>query len=429
MQEKSKRLGKYELLCTLGEGGMGVVYKAFDPHLTREVAIKTIRASLLEGKSGHELRERFRREARAEGRLLHPNIITIYEFQEDAEGTPFFVMEYVEGKDLKQYLSKGIRFNLDKTLHIIQQVLSALAHSHREGIVHRDINPANIILLENDTVKIADFGIAKMDESEYTATGIIMGTPHYISPEQRLGHRVDGRADLYSTGAVMFELLTGEKASPGLTETRLWSWLQEGKESHLDISDPKTQRIFNLVVLKALNKDPDDRFESAEIFLQASTEARPTPAVKSRSGVKGLVVGAVLGLALLAAVVYFTQPVPDNPTATPLPIPETAPSELPPEDAAKLQQHMKVARIHLMVGRLMLPEGSNAFHSYQLALALDPYNAEAREGMQEVRNTLVQQVEKLIESGNVDQARQRVELGLKKFSGDRELIELQQTLD
>ncbi len=399
---------------------MGVVYKAHDPDLKREVAIKTIRASLLEGESGQQLRVRFRREAQAAGQLeSHPNIITIYEYQEGAEGTSYFVMEYVEGKDLKQYLSKGIRFNLDRVLHIIEQVLSALARSHSKGIVHRDIKPANIILLEDGAVKIADFGIARMEESEYTQTGVVMGTPHYIAPEQRLGNRVDGRADLYSTGAVMYELLTGEKASPGLTETGLWSRLKGGKGSEPDISDPKTQRIFNRVVFIALNKDPDDRFESAEAFLHAIAEARPTPEKRAGPGFNGLVVGAVLGLALLAGVFYVTQPpveVPQNG-----PVPSAEPVVLTAEQSAKLQQHIKVARTHLLVGRLISPEGSNAYHSFQLALALDPGNDEAHQGMQEIKQKMVQQVEQLIQAGQVDQARQQVEIGLEKFPGDRDL--------
>ncbi len=331
-------------------------------------------------------------------------------------------MEHVEGNDLKQYLSKGIRFNLDRVLHIIEQVLSALARSHSKGIVHRDIKPANIILLEDGTVKIADFGIARMEESEYTQTGVVLGTPHYIAPEQRLGHKVDGRADLYSTGAVMYELLTGEKASPGLSETRLWDRLKGDRVSGLDISDPKTQRIFDRVVLKALNKDPDDRFESAEAFLQAIAEARPTPEKKAGLGFNGLAVGAALGIALLAGVIYFTQPPAAATQSGPVPSPE--PVILTAAESAKLQQHIKVARTHLLVGRLIAPEGSNAYHSFQLALALDPGNDDAREGMQEIKQKMVQQVEQLIQTGQMDQARQQVEIGLEKFPGDRDLVAL-----
>ena len=183
------RMGKYHIQGILGEGGMGVVYRGYDPQLARTVAIKTIRASLLKGKAGQELKRRFSREAQAEGSLIHPNIVAVYEYQEDVEGTPFFVMEYVEGKTLKDYLSRGMHFNLEMSLHILQQLLSALAYSHKRGVVHRDIKPANILLLEDDTIKIADFGIAKMEESEYTRTGQVMGTPQYFSPEQALGQK------------------------------------------------------------------------------------------------------------------------------------------------------------------------------------------------------------------------------------------------
>lgn len=435
--EASEKLGKYQVQAILGEGGMGVVYKAYDPHLARVVAIKTIRASLLEGKSGQELRERFRREARAEGRLVHPNIITIYEYQEDAEGTPFFVMEFVEGKDLKQYLSRGIRFNLDKTLYLIEQVLSALAHSHREGIVHRDIKPANIILLENDTVKIADFGIAKMEESEYTQTGMVMGTPQYISPEQRLGRHVDGRTDLYSVGAVMFELLTGQKASAGMSETGLWSRLKEGNGNKLDTSDAKTQRIFNNVVLKALASDPDDRFASADAFLEAIQDARPTPESRPKPRYLGVLVGAVLGAALLAGVYLFTQPQDSGngftlPGQAPKPAaraPVSKPVQLSTEQSAKLDRHLKVARTHLKIGRLLLPAGSNAYHSYQLALQIDPGNQEAQEGMEAIKQGLLQRIDQAIIAGDFQQARQQLQLGLEKFPGDASLEAVQQAMN
>ena len=206
-----ERLGKYRIDGTLGEGGMGVVYLGMDEDLGRAVAIKTIRPSLLKGRAGRELLERFRREAQAEGRLNHPNIVAVYEFQGDNDGVPFFAMDYVKGESLKEILTRGMHFNLDMSLHIIDQTLHALSHSHRQGIIHRDIKPANILLLEDDSVKIADFGIARMEESEYTQTGKIMGTPQYFSPEQSLGLRTDSRSDLYSTALVLFELLTGDK--------------------------------------------------------------------------------------------------------------------------------------------------------------------------------------------------------------------------
>ncbi len=429
--KEGQKLGKYEIHSILGEGGMGIVYKAYDPHLARVVAIKTIRVSLLEGKSGQDLRERFRREARAEGRLLHPNIITVYEYQEDEQGTPFFVMEYVEGKDLKQYLSRGILFNLEKSLHIIEQVLAALDHSHREGIVHRDIKPANIILLENDTVKIADFGIARMEESEFTQTGIVMGTPQYISPEQRLGSRVDARADVYSTGAVMYELLTGEKASPGLTETTLWHKVTDGELTGLDNGDAKTRRMCKLVVFKALAKDADDRFASAQEFLHAIEQARPTPPEPPRRRHLGLWLGMILGVVVLGASWYFSMPGGEaelSSTGEPSTAVEVESSAriapLSAGESSKLQSQLKVANIHMLVDRLIAPQGSNAFHSFQLALNIDPANAEAQKGMASIKNKLVERVEKSIKHGNMQLAQSQLSQALQKFPDAPELLAL-----
>lgn len=435
--EQIEKLGKYQVQSILGEGGMGIVYKAYDPHLARVVAIKTIRRGLLDGKSGADLRERFSREARAEGRLFHPNIITIYEFQQDEKGTPFFVMEYVEGKDLKHYLSRGIRFDLEKTLHIVEQVLSALAHSHSEGVVHRDIKPANIILLENDTVKIADFGIARMEESEFTQTGMVMGTPQYISPEQRLGHRVDARTDLYSTGAVMYELLTGQKASPDLSAKTLWSRITDTdtETTKLDTTDAKTRRIFHTVVVKALAKDPDDRFASAQEFRQAIADARPTPDPGGNRRPRGLWLGLIAGIAVMAAAYFLSIPGQEKAAAKaalPLEIDKAADTRrdrLSDEELRKLQSQLRVAKTHMLVGRLISPSGSNALHSYRLVLEIDPGNAEARQGVASVQDKLLVRIEQSISSGDYQRADEELSLGLQKFPASSGLLALRGQLE
>lgn len=424
-------LGKYQLQSILGEGGMGLVYRAYDPHLARVVAIKTIRNSLLEGKSGHELRDRFRREARAEGKLIHQNIITIYEYHEDSEGTPFFVMEYVEGKDLKQYLSKGIRFNLDKSLNIVEQILGALAFSHKNGIVHRDIKPANIILLEDGTIKIADFGIAKMEESEYTRTGMILGTPQYSSPEQQFGGMVDARTDLYSTGAVLYELITGKKALSVVNSRKGKRKIRSDISYHSD--DPKADRILSQVVAKAMSQDADDRFHSADEFLQALQQARPTPTPKAHRWLPGLVIGMVSGLALLTAA-YFLLP---NHLLPERVEPETAASEFtkPPTDTspvvelsqqqkAQIEQYLKVANIHLLVGRLIFPAGSNATESFQKALDIDPSNETALAGLQEIRNKLAEKIRRYVEFENIADAKIELDIALQHFPKDQDLKDL-----
>ena len=435
IQELERRLeetelGKYQLQSILGEGGMGLVYRAYDPHLARAVAIKTIRRSLLEGKSGHELRDRFRREARAEGKLIHQNIITIYEYHEDSEGTPFFVMEYVEGKDLKQYLSKGIRFNLEKSLNIVEQILRALAFSHKNGIVHRDIKPANIILLEDGTIKIADFGIAKMEESEYTRTGMILGTPQYSSPEQQFGGMVDARTDLYSTGAVLYELITGKKALSVVNSRKGKRKIRSDISYHSD--DPKADRILSQVVAKAMSQDADDRFHTADEFLQALQQARPTPESNGRRLLPGLLIGLSSGLALLTAA-YFLLPnhlLPDrvepelSQTAS-TPTSTQPATELTQEQKEQVEQYLKVANIHLLVGRLSYPAGSNATESYEHALEIDPTNTTALGGLKEIRGKLTEKISRYLEEGNIEDAKIELDIALQHFPNDQSLRALQ----
>ena len=410
------RLGKYHIQGVLGEGGMGIVYKGYDPHLARKVAIKTIHRSLLRDKSGDELRERFSREARAAGRLIHSNIVTIHEYQEDESGMPFFVMEYVEGKTLKDCIVGGRQFSLTEATHITEQVLSALAYSHRHGIVHRDIKPANIILLEDDTVKIADFGIAKMEESEITKTGVILGTPQYLSPEQCLGKPTDARSDLYSTGAVLYEMLTGHKAFPGTSVTAIFSRLQDDHVTTLDSDDPLVQRVFKNVIIKALAREPDDRFSSAAAFSAALRESigRGTkpPQTDTKAGNKWVWVGGSLGIALLAGVFYLSEP-PSGPAVP-----------LSKAQQQKIAKHLKVAKLHFTMGYLIAPESRSAYHTYKLALAIDPRNKDALAGIDEIQQKIGIQVRSLLDSGKAEAARNLLAAAQQIFPKNRMLRDL-----
>jgi len=199
--------GKYEVLEEIGQGAMGVVYRAHDPVLEREVAIKTISASL--GKDD-ELRKRFRREAQAAARLNHANIITIYEYGE-AHGKIYIAMELLEGTDLKELMLQGALQTFDDQLAVMEQVLDGLAFAHSKEVVHRDLKPGNIHIQPNGQIKILDFGLARLGSSEMTQAGVVMGTPNYMSPEQVLGDKIDARSDIFSIGAVFYELLSGRK--------------------------------------------------------------------------------------------------------------------------------------------------------------------------------------------------------------------------
>ncbi|MGI9286758.1 MAG: serine/threonine-protein kinase [Pseudomonadales bacterium] len=418
-----ERLGKYHIQGILGEGGMGIVYKGYDPHLARTVAIKTIHHRLLGGKSGDELRERFSREARAEGRLIHSNIVTIHEFQQDESGMPFFVMEYVEGKTLKDYIVSGRSFSLLESVHVIEQVLSALAYSHRHGIVHRDIKPANIILLEDDTVKIADFGIAKMEESEFTKTGVILGTPQYLAPEQCMGKPTDARSDLYSAGAVFYEMLTGEKAFPGTSVTAIFSRLQDDHVTTLDSDDPLTQRVFKNVIIKALAREPNDRFSSAKAFSSALREsigqATQAPA-DTKEGKKWVWVGGGLGIALLAGVFYISEP-PSKSEPPPAPLSEA--------QQQKIDKHLNVARVNLMVGRLILPESGSAYHTYKMILAIDPRNKDGLAGIKEVEGKVVARVQSLLDRGEREAARNQLAAAQRIFPKNQKLRDLNKEIE
>jgi serine/threonine protein kinase len=259
----------------LGKGAMGVVFLGRDPVIGRRVALKTIRATGEDDSETREFTERFLREAQAAGTLSHPNIVTIHDVGEEVEtGTSFIAMEYVEGKNLKQLLKDKVSLSYDRIAEIVTNVGDALDYAHRRGIVHRDVKPANIILTNDGTVKITDFGIAKINSSSLTATGQFLGTPNYMSPEQVTGEVVDGRSDLFSLGVVLYELLTKKKPFAGDNLTSI-----SYKIVHEDYPSPQTYdgavpAEFNPILARALAKDPAARFQSGKDFVQALSEFR-----------------------------------------------------------------------------------------------------------------------------------------------------------
>jgi eukaryotic-like serine/threonine-protein kinase len=277
------KLGKYEIRRELGRGAMGVVYEAYDPMIKRVVALKTIRADQLQREDAPVVLARFRREAQAAGRLNHPNIVSIYDFDEDA-GTSFIAMEYVTGRDLRECFEGGERFKTADAVRLMGQILDALDYSHRQGVIHRDVKPANVFLPADGSVKVADFGIAHIDSSSLTQDGSVMGTPSYMSPEQILGLPVDGRSDLFSAGVILYQFLTGERPFSGSSTTTMQKVLKE------DPLPPTTLNVqlpdaIDAVVHKALAKRPEDRYQTAAEFaadLRAAVGPRtapmPTPA-------------------------------------------------------------------------------------------------------------------------------------------------------
>ncbi|MEW5875263.1 MAG: serine/threonine-protein kinase [Candidatus Zixiibacteriota bacterium] len=266
-----KQLGRYEILSVLGQGAMGTVYKGRDPEIDRMVALKTIRAGIGEDPArAEELRERLVREAKAAGKLSHPNIVTVYDVGAEGE-LRYIAMEYLEGYTLEQVVKKRVQLNYRIAAKIILQVCNALEYAHKAGIVHRDVKPANIMVLDNFEIKVTDFGIARFDTGgmSMTQTGIAMGTPHYISPEQLRGEPVDRRCDIFSLGVVAYELLTRQKPFSGESISQLIYQITQVNPKPPSDLDENIPSMFDTIVLKALAKDPLERYQTVEQMGQA----------------------------------------------------------------------------------------------------------------------------------------------------------------
>ena len=252
----------------LGRGAMGVIYRAHDPVIDRTVALKLVRADLLEGEEREEFLARFRQEAQAAGRCTHPNIVTIHDFALH-DGNPFLAMEYVQGDSLAAALRRAGRFAPAAAIAVMTQVLDALGAAHALGIVHRDVKPANILLLADGRVKVTDFGIARIDSVGMTLAGTVLGTPSYMSPEQCRGDPVDGRSDLFSAGAVLFELLSGERPFPGRTFTAITQALMDPAPIEPGTRLAGQPPALAAVVRRALAKRAEERFASAAAMAAA----------------------------------------------------------------------------------------------------------------------------------------------------------------
>lgn len=259
MATELRKLGKYNIVGKIGRGAMGEVYKGHDPALNRYVAIKMIAETF---GTDADLIERFRREARNAAQLNHPNIVTIFDFVEE-EGQLYMVMELLEGQDLKEVIKSGAPLTVDQILSIMEQIADGLSFAHAKGIIHRDLKPANIHVSKNGQVKILDFGLVHEASSDMTKTGQVMGTPNYMSPEQVQGLKVDPRSDIFSLGAVFYELLTRKKPfSADSIHATMFKVVQGDREplgqyTHLP-------RPLVALVDRALDKEPDGRFQDAK---------------------------------------------------------------------------------------------------------------------------------------------------------------------
>ena len=253
-------VGRYEILEELGQGAMGIVYKARDPKINRLLAIKTIRFSdEFEAEKIRDIKERFMREAEIAGKLAHPAIVAVYDVGEDYELT-YMAMEFLEGESLLKYCRKGSLLPLRRALYVVSETALALDYAHKQGVIHRDVKPANIMLLKDGQIKVTDFGIAKAVSSSQTKSGIVLGTPNYMSPEQINGHEIDGRSDIFSLAVVFFELLTGQLPFHGKNLTNLFYQITQVKHPAPREINPKVPRPVEQILDKALAKDPARRF-------------------------------------------------------------------------------------------------------------------------------------------------------------------------
>lgn len=277
---RPEKLGKYTITGVLGTGAMGVVYTGFDPGIRRSVAIKTIHKKLIDDAAqADSMAARFRNEAQAVGRLLHPGIVAIYEYGED-DSTSFIAMELVQGQSLAKVLAAHTLPQTD-VLKLMDQLLGALAYAHRNGVLHRDIKPANLILTAEGVLKVTDFGIARIENIALTQVDLVIGTPGYMAPEQYIGDAIDQRVDVFAAGVLLYRMLTGEAPFTGTYEQVMYKILNETPVAPSQLAGGEALAPYDAIVAKALAKDRNARFQSAAEFRSALA------AVARQAGVTG----------------------------------------------------------------------------------------------------------------------------------------------
>lgn len=447
--------GKYQFVSELGEGAMGKVYKCFDPDFHRMVAIKTVHKDLLNDVASAEFRERFRNEMRAVGKLTHPNIVSVFDAGEK-DGCPYFVMEYVDGEELKHLLDEKVPFGVKQSIAIIKGVLRGLSSVHSNGITHRDLKPANIFISNQDgNAKIADFGIAKLDNSDMTQIGTIIGSPKYMAPEQCVGEPVDARADLFAIGIIFYELLTGEYCFQGETTSAITQKIlnvDPESPSKLNVEVP---RYIDQVLRKALAKRASDRFQTALEFLEAIDAGKDSAQNKPGGGrIAAFILG---GMLVISSVVYVITDKFESSASLPASTvssdkgPNTlAPKQngnpqtnsavstgsdnasirsLSPEKSAKIAKLFKVADTYKRIGRLVAPAGSNAFDAYKIILSIVPSSQDALKGIAEIESKLVVNAKESIEAGEPEKAQAILVMSQELFPDSRQFDDIREMLD
>jgi tRNA A-37 threonylcarbamoyl transferase component Bud32 len=384
-------IGDYKVLEEIGHGGMGTLYRARDPKIGRDVAVKLLR----EGLDDNDMRERFAREARSAGRLKHGNIVTIFELGEH-NGMPFIAMEYVQGETLASFLRRRPPVALTRKLQIMDQICAGLHYAHRMGIVHRDIKPANIMIDDEGTLKILDFGIARMGASKITQTGMVIGTLNYMAPEQMKGMATDQRADMFSIGAVFYELLSYRNAFAGDAPSTVMHKILYGRPEQLEIVCPNLDPALVSIVTRCLEKLPENRY----------------PDLGAVRSALGSVVRRLQLAAEQAGSTENDQTVPIV-IATPDPRKEQKPASSGSRKDSQSAEQMRVRaeqtrakqlQAHLDVGRRALEQADydGAFAACEQALVLDPTNPQALDLEARARAALDRQLEEHLSAARAE---------------------------
>jgi eukaryotic-like serine/threonine-protein kinase len=318
------KLGRYLIQSELGRGAMGVVYKATDSVLERSVAVKTVNMAL-ERDGTDKFEARFYQEARAAGSLNHPNIVTVYDVGK-AGDVAYIAMEFIEGEELRTLLGEGRPLPVEKAVSIAAQVADGLSYAHQHGVIHRDIKPANIMVAPSGPVKITDFGIARMRSSgDLTQTGMMLGSPKYMSPEQVIGKRADHRSDVFSLGIILYEMLTGTAPFNGENVTALMYQIVNFIPPAPSVVNPTVPELLDYIVAKMLAKALEERYQSAQDVMHDLRECErqmsapltatspPRPAAALSSGLEPELVDTNARSAVMAQTLNRTRQVDSAP--------------------------------------------------------------------------------------------------------------------
>ena len=361
------KVGKYELRHQIGRGAMGVVYEAFDTVIERAVALKMLRTDVFPPEQLADVRARFKREAHSAGRLSHPNIVTVFDYGEH-EDTPYIAMDLMVGEELARSLESGARMALPQVVRVMEQLLAALSYAHEHGVVHRDIKPSNVFVLRDGSIKVVDFGLARVETSNLTESGAVLGTPAYMSPEQFLGLPADARSDIFSSGVMLYQMLTGDRPFSGSPTTIMQKVLRQDPVEP-SVLNPTLSAEWDKLIKRVLAKKPDDRLQSAREFVEwmrrvfegkplpdapelaAEATVRLAPQQPKKRGRVWLMAGlsAVVVLAALAAIGLHRRAAPKPAPVAEAPAPvQQAAAPVPREEApvpkpkAKARQERKL---------------------------------------------------------------------------------------